>query len=224
MIKNEESFMNKIRSIDLMNTIEILKTKRPVFFSEADFQFALAWELQKAIADAEIRMEFCPAEIDHSMHIDILAKCYNNWFPIELKYMTFECKAFSNDEKYLLKSHGAQDIRRYDFLKDIMRIEKLLKADARYSTGFAILLTNDPAYWIIQKKKNTCDSAFRIHEGLILCGELKWSDNTGKGTNVGREKPVILQGKYEMCWKDYSRISDIKGGQFRYLLVEIKSK
>jgi len=72
---------------------------------------------------SDVRLEYCPVHIDPSMHIDILLKEEDELYPIELKYVTAACDIIAHGERYLLKNHGAQDIRRYDFLKDIMRIE-----------------------------------------------------------------------------------------------------
>ena len=58
---------------------------RPIFHSEADFQFALAWQIKERMPDCEIRLEFPPFRREN-MALDI-------WVPtmkmaIELKYTT----------------------------------------------------------------------------------------------------------------------------------------
>lgn len=205
----------------IRKTLLSLSTYRPVFFSEADFQFAFAWELQKTLPAALVRLEYCPTDIDPSMHVDILIRQENEWFPIELKYMTLGCNIDVNEEKYVLKSQGAQDIRRYDLLKDIMRLERLVLTDKRFKIGFAILISNDPSYWSSPRTDNTCDADFRITEGIVKSGVLKWAEHTGKGTSNGREMPINLKGKYNMSWNHYSKISDARWGQLRSLLVEV---
>ena len=45
--------------MDIVKVINSLKAKRKVFYSEADFQFALAWEIQKYYNNAKIRFEQC---------------------------------------------------------------------------------------------------------------------------------------------------------------------
>lgn len=207
--------------MDINPIIESLSMYRKIFVSEADFQFALAWEIKKNMPHAEVRMEYCPADIDRSMHVDVLVKNNGLWYPIELKYLTLGCDVIVNEERYVLKNQGAQDIRRYDFLKDIMRVEKLISTGSPFSIGFAVLLTNDPNYWTASYVANTCDAAFRINEGAKKNGILKWAEHTGKGTIKGREEPIVLEGTYDMHWSDFCFISDKRWGQFRYLTVEV---
>ena len=67
-------------------------------------------------------------------------------------------------ERFVLRDQGAQDIRRYDFLMDIQRLEDEV-SEGRARQGFAILLTNDPSYWQPPRRDETVDAAFRIHDG-----------------------------------------------------------
>ena len=101
--------------MDINRPLLELKKKRQIFHSEADFQFALAWEIQRCYPDAKVRLEYCPAEIDPSMHIDILVIMDELWYPIELKYKSLKCTKLVEDEIYKLKNHGAQDLGRYDY-------------------------------------------------------------------------------------------------------------
>jgi hypothetical protein len=41
----------------VLGAVESLRDKRPVFYNEADFQHALAWELQLADPAADLRLE-----------------------------------------------------------------------------------------------------------------------------------------------------------------------
>ena len=67
-----------------------LSGKRRIFHSEADFQFALAWEI-KELYGWEIHLE-APATIDEGtkkekrISIDIVVVDRNNNYPIEMNY------------------------------------------------------------------------------------------------------------------------------------------
>jgi len=154
-----------------------LSEERPLFHSEADFQFALALAIEKHYRDeadkkVEIRLERCIAiEKDNkgnpkSWYIDIWVDLGGTIHPIELKYKTRgEKKAIQavavegKREKYRLKNQGANDVGRFDYLWDIHRIEqisKLAKSDKvkfgeeageEFGEGYAIILTNDHLYW-----------------------------------------------------------------------------
>ncbi len=87
--------------------------------------------------------------------------------------------------------------------------------------GFVIFPTNDDLYWRTSRNLSTADKDFRIHEGRILKGTLKWKEGTSKGTMRGREESIRLTGEYTLRWKDYSDLKR-KNGRFRYLLVKVK--
>jgi hypothetical protein len=71
-----------------------------------------------------------------------------------------------------LKHHWAEDCGRYDYLKQVEKLEKITMGGDNIN-GIAILLTNDHLYWNPPTKSLTVDSNFRIHENRILTGELK---------------------------------------------------
>ena len=163
---------------NLLGIIDGLSSLRPIFNMEADFQFALGWEIQKKFPDWSVRFD-----------------------------------------------QAAQDLGRYDFLKDIERLENIVSIHDNVK-GYAIILTNDSAYWKTpstrqQDPPGGYGNKFRIHEGEILNGELDWHPETSSGTMRGREKPIKLTGTYKLSWKDYSQVSSTYYGKFRYLFLEI---
>lgn len=50
--------------MDITKILNNLSNKRKIFVSEADFKFALAWEIKSEILEAEVRLEYCPVDID----------------------------------------------------------------------------------------------------------------------------------------------------------------
>ena len=103
--------------IDLV--LKELSGERKLFHSEADFQFALAWKIQQKYTDAKVRLEYCMNLNKQAMHIDMVVFLGEKIIPIELKYKTIRCDEINIDgETYILKNHGAQDMGRYDFVKD----------------------------------------------------------------------------------------------------------
>jgi len=205
--------------LDIIKPLNELSKTRKIFHSEADFQFALAWEIHKMYPSAKVRMEYCPAEIDASIHIDILVVIDGNWYPIELKYKSLKCDKVFNDEKFMLKNHGAQDLGRYDYIKDVSRIERLSKGLSNFKKGFAVLLTNDPSYWNNTDSSKTVYFDFRLSERLIESGILKWAVHAGKGTTKGREKPIALEGEYQIQWEQFSKLDSDRSGTFKYLVI-----
>ena len=198
-----------------------LSATRPVFQSEADFQLALAWEIQRAYPDAVIRPEYRPAFLDRRGHLDLWVRTSAWTAAIEVKYFTapLSCKVIG--EPYDLIHQGAQDISRYDFVRDVERVERVAR-DHSGVTGFALALTNDSAYWRVPAtSRETIDAAFRLHEGRVLEGRLAWADTAGAGTTRGRTSPHTLQGRYPLSWRPYGDASAVSNGTFKYLLLEV---
>jgi len=205
--------------MEIIKIINVLKSKRKIFFSESDFQFALAWEIQKYYDNAKIRLEYRP-NLQENAYIDIVINLENKIYPIELKYKTKSLIVEDNNETYYLKNQGARVIGRHDYLKDIQRIEGFLKENEKYEYGYAILLTNDNTYW--SKNKSGCiDEQFYLNENNIIKGKLGWSKKAGVGTKKDREKDIMLRGEYQINWNEFSNF-EIKNGEFRYCLNVIR--
>lgn len=219
MIKQSNLTMDTIKHI-----LRELSQKRPIFHSEADFQHALAWEIHQEFNQIGIRLErrFKVNDL-RKIYVDILLMIDNAAIAIETKYTTKKLEIKLNDEEFLLKDHSALDLRRYDFLLDIYRIEKL-KSGGKIVKGYAVFLTNNMDYWKETKSTNTNDEDFRIHQGRkIQANEvLRWALKTGKGTKKGRERPLKFKKDYSFEWELY-REGEIEGThyEFKYLLVEV---
>ena len=209
--------------LDVRKLMYDLASDRPVFHSEADFQHALAWRIHAEGLDARIRLEW-PVEWPsptERIYVDL-------WLPgnsvaVELKYLTRRLDFERNGERFALRNQGAQDIRRYDFLKDVERLENLsLSEQTDVRAGFAILLTNDHLYWKPPSKpKKTVDAEFRIHAGRTVEGEMAWSEDASPGTKKGREDPIRLKGSYTLQWQDFGDARDGAYRQFKYLVIQI---
>ncbi len=206
--------------IDIHKIMEELARRRPIFHLEADFQFTLAWHIQRLMPESEIRLEFKPFSLE-GIYVDIWLPCEGT--VIELKYFTRELDAEHDGERFTLRNQAANPLRRYDFIKDIERIERIVERVRPASNGFAVLLTNDPYYWKAPSAnwRNTIDAAFRLHEGRRLNDRLHWSDMVNEETVRGREEPITLNDSYQLRWRDYSEFGSSSGEQFRYLVVSV---
>ena len=208
-----------INYVCILNT---LSNNRQIFHSEADFQLAFAWELQKEYPDYSVRLER-PCQINgRQAHIDIWASSDSIETAIELKYKTRKIDVTVDGESYTLKDHSAQDCGRYDFLVDIQRIESLISSK-KATNGCAIILSNDSSYWKYPRNKKTIDADFRIHSNRKLSGILEWSPLASPGTTKNREEPIIINGNYLLQWEDYSRVPSKSYSSFKYLVVESSS-
>lgn len=195
-----------------------LSERRPIFHSEADFQFALAWEIRQKLG-FEVRLEFK----HKATYLDL-------WLPtegvaIELKYATRKLEHEEEGERFALKDQSANDIKRYDYVKDINRIENVLRERGDAENGLAVFLTNDWLYWDKPRKdwERRLDAAFRIHQGRRIERGLamKWQEE-GTGTTKSREEPITTRDSYTLKWNDYKSLkSNEKSSRFRYLAVKV---
>ena len=182
--------------------------------------------MHQRLPRASVRLErpVKVSDFNKPLHVDIWIEQDNNVLAIELKYKTRALQVPVKNEQYALQSHSAQDIGRYDFIKDIERVETIVSDRAPYATGYAILLTNDRSYWTQSLKDNTVDVNFRLHEGNNLHGSLGWGPGASDGTKGGRERPLQLAKSHTLRWQDYSHLIGGTYGRFRYLSVEVKSE
>jgi hypothetical protein len=211
--------------MNIENLLQSLSQIRPVFHSEADFQFALAWHIKQNIPEVDIRLEYPKVDREHvrnnkRIYLDILVLNGRIKYGIELKYKTKSLELNIGEESFNLNNQGAQDIARYDYLKDIQRLE-WFKSEGIFDIGYAIFLSNDSKYWQILKNTNTVDRHFRIHEGRkITCdSNLCWTEDASEGTKRNRENNIIIKSGYDIQWYDYSRIHE---NLFRYTYVKIQ--
>lgn len=206
---------------DLLSVLAKLSTKRSVFHSEADFQLALGWQFLEEYPGAAVRLEFRPFPSER-FYVDLWIEVNGEVVAIETKYWTRRLQLDVGKEHFELLNRGAHDIMRYDFLKDVVRLERVTSEFPNIQ-AFAVVLTNDSAYWRQNLRTDTVDSLFRIHEGRSLSGQLRWAEHTGPGTSRGREAPLNLSATYALSWKDYSKVDPGPGGSFRFLLVSVGS-
>ena len=223
---------------DIHALMKGLAEKRPVFHSEADFQFALAWHIREK-TDEPVRLEWrfteqhLPKERTKSRskkrrrYLDL-------WLPrtgvaIELKYKTraFEYKTNTTHidlpgESFSLRDQSAQDHGRYDFLKDIARLEYLL--DRRMARcGIAVLLTNDSLYED-RRPPEVIDADFSLHDGRHLPTgptTMQWAESAGTRTTIGRTAPIAVRGPHTLRWSTFGQPGKGRSGHFRYLAVEV---
>lgn len=209
--------MTTLQKQVMQDISDFLNGNPEFFFNERDFQMHLAIALQKGGYD-DIDVEYhVPRDfkegmgLDYSswetktLSIDVMARKGDEFVPIELKYklkaINGQIHRFgehSQNELSIVTDQAAQDIGRYDFWKDVKRIEFLKKHFSTVKGGFAVFLTNDMSY----KRRPSKDVnyyAFRMNEGDVVKGRLDWKSTSGiSSSHNGFE----LSGQYSLTWKD----------------------
>lgn len=202
---------------DIIDILHVLSRIRKLFWSEDDFKFAFAVQVQaKFGSNAEVRLEkryniSAQGTKDRNAYTDIVVKMGTKSFPIELKYKT--AKGVYEDvdgEKIGLRNHSAVDLGCYAYLKDINRLEHLAEHDITFERGFAIILTNEPGYYNNSQRESVYD-AFKIFEGRhISAGTLGWNVKQESGRElpkwINSYRPFSLKNDYTIQWSDYGKL------------------
>lgn len=215
--------MSKSSQVDISDILKKALEKRSVFHSEADFQHHLAWVIHKQTSLETIRLEMPLSlnSVENKQYCDIVIGDNSNKIGIELKYKTKKDKFEIVDEKFDLKQQGAQNLARYDFCKDIWRLEQWC-SDKVIQKGYAIFLTDDDTYYENKSRKETLDEQFKIHKNQKIEGELKWKDGISEKTKKKRPN-FYLTGSYKANWEDAPHNAELNH-QFKYLLIEVTLK
>ncbi len=157
---NHQSNPASNKMIDISGLMNTLATQRKAYHSEADFQHTFAWEVHRQFPESSIRLESSLNVNSKPLHLDLLFRLSNRAMAVELKYKTRKLGIALDGEASSLASHSAQDIGRYDFIKDIIHFESIASNLANCE-GYAVLLTNDSAYWK-PRTQGTVDEAFSL--------------------------------------------------------------
>ena len=206
---------------DIDCILQKLSQRVDCFLSECQFQHELAREireyfiLQGISNQYEIELEFPSNNLPKRIYYDLVIKdkTTNEYCVIELKYKTKKEKVVYKSEKYNLTEHAAVGNARFDFLKDIERLENFGQDNKgrTFALGFAIFLTNTKSY---QNKATTANySEFSIAEPLISSGTKRWKG----GMHTGRYNSTVnLKGEYMVDWKNYGN------NGWYYLIIKVK--
>lgn len=192
--------------------------------SEAQLKYALAWELQSALPQGyHIYLEYPVRmvkdnENEKRLYYDIVIKYENKYCVIELKFKTSNTKVFYDGKEFEFKNHYAQDLGRFDFLKDVERIEFFKDCNKEtFDCGYAVMVTNDRLYWE-SKGKNTKYENFALYEGREnVSNHLKWNNPNKQSVGEKRVNGIQLKANYKVEW---SKAND--KNKFKYLIFTIQ--
>lgn len=222
----------------IIKAIKILAARKIIFCSEADFQFALAWEIKNLCPNAQIFLEKAVNVNNDTYYVDLIVVWENKYFFIELKYQT---SSFSTIDvlglPLNLKGQAAEDLMRYDYLKDILRLYKIANSHPiNFGGGYAIILSNDKLMYEAPKAfKRSLDCFFRIHDrrGFLndrfpVPGAVVWNNAT-KGSSHWTRKPlrnlIFVLPLINTEWDTYLSIkSNQKKQEFKFLINEVNTR
>ena len=134
-------------SLKIHRVLKQLSKERPIFHSEADFQYALALTIRNVYPRDEVRLEYPMRLLNSNPNdnraLDIWIK--NKRIAIELKYTNRKLRCTYDGEDFALKSSRIHNYR-YFFVEDLCRVEELV-TNYDVERGFAIVITNNAGMW-----------------------------------------------------------------------------
>ncbi len=204
---------------DVEATLKRLAGDRPIFHSEDDFQHALDRAIRGSFPRVRVQLEQPLPLQDRRGYADLWLRTPAGDIVLELKYWTQALRTTVASEEFSLRAHSANDLGRYDLIKDLVRIEHLVDV-GHAGTGAVIAITNDHLYWT-KPNRQTNDADFRIHDGRRLSGTMAWAATAGDGTTRGREADLTLRGVYRRHWQPYSTVPGGPYAEFRYLFLPV---
>lgn len=199
---------------ELHSILGRLAVRRALFHSEADFQHELAWEIRTAVPDAEVRLER-PFDVPERVNVDIVVRTPRASAAIELKYWPRGWSGTYGVEVFNLKNRGAQDLGRYDYWKDVHRVERLVLGGT-VAWGAAVALTNDSAFWSVPGA-GTMAEPFALNPGTRVPGTRAWPRRSG--TTLSREAPITISRPHEVTWRTFA--ANPSGRDLRYLALVV---
>ena len=211
--------MSECDVLDIHGIMRRLAEKRPIFHGRPEFHAELRAAICEALTGASAidSYKYFPED---RRRLNIFVNSHG--IAIELRYPTVKMSVSIDGEQFKLGQWQPPKAR-YDFLRDIAHLERIVAECPDAERGFAVLLTNNRYFWDTPASewKNRNDAEFRIHDGVTVRGEMAWSDETSSGTNQWREESIKLQIGYAMNWRDYSDLKEGEHSRFRYLAVEV---
>ena len=191
-----------------------------LLFNERDLQMNLAVYLKERGHYDRVEVEYyIPTEIlpdykkldpkNERLYLDIVVVKDGMYVPIELKYKTKEtdlkierfgklCTEASDDtEKDVLKNQGAQNLGRYNFWKDVKRIELVKQKFDAVLGGVAVFVTNDTLY-LKQPTKRSSNILFSMADGKHLM-QKHW--RTADSKLAKRYPNFEVEKEYSIQWR-----------------------
>lgn len=130
--------------IDMQYLMDELSRRYPLFHSEDDFKFQLSWLVKELYPSFSVNLER-KLQVYVKDRTDLVVSNSKCIVPVELKYKTIKSDINVNGERFVLKYHGAHDFTRYDFLRDIVRIETLVGSVDSVEEGYVVIVCQPKA-------------------------------------------------------------------------------
>ena len=198
-----------------------------IHFNERDLQIRLAMYLRATGSYDDVDVEYyVPRSVfpagayiwNTEMKVDIVVKGQGEYVPIELKYKTQTIgAALTRFDEYVgtepvLKNQAAQNLGKYDFWKDVRRLELLRRRFKAVRHGVVLFLTNDKSYTKASRASAICAN-FAMDEGHHSADK-SWA---GGAKEIQGRPDFKLNGGYDIEWHNPT----LAGQRYYYTIVRV---
>jgi hypothetical protein len=206
-----------------------LEQNNELLFNERDLQMHLAIWLKRIGKYDDVDVEYyVPFEEfggkyiwEGELRLDIVVKKGEEYIPVELKYKTKKVEKkltrFNEElkrEYIVVKDQAAQNLGKYDFWKDVRRIELVRNRFNRVKNGLAVFVTNDKSYLKPSRENSNCKALDMSKEGVHFKHKFWKNENSG----CAKEHPNFeVEKEYIIEWKSCF----FEGEEFNYCIVKI---
>lgn len=199
-----------------------------LLFNERDLQIHLAMWLRKsshAYDDVDLEYYVPRSELggyvwNSELRLDLVVRKGNEFLPVELKYKTRSISRrierfgeLLTEAAVVVKNQGAQDLGRYDFWKDVRRLELVRRRFAAVKNGLALFVTNDPSY-LKTGRASSNHAALSMAAGVHGRNK-QWQNGD---SFCAREHPAFeLEADYGIVWQQFVT----EGETFHYCILQV---
>lgn len=204
-----------------------IERQQELLYNEFDFQMQLTLALRGSGKYDDVDAEYyLPNSVvegydwDSNMYLDIVVSRNGEYVPVELKYTTRsvrrDVKLLGRDFKNveITRNQGAQDNIRYNFWKDVRRIELVKKLFPDVKSGMAVFLTSDPAYTRSPRPGSSNAPFSMASDHTIGGGVIDW---IGEPATRAQHMPFLIEGRYRTAWME----TEIDNIPFYYTILSI---
>ncbi len=222
--------MKKLLDIAKQDISTFLERNTKLFFNERDFQMHLATYLLGSGKYDEVFVEYYVPKSElpktelegyvwgSELYLDIVVRKGDEYLPIELKYKTKsvekEILRFGESIKGIevLKNQSAQNLGKYNFWKDVRRLELVRNRFSNIRNGIAVFFTNDK-YYLKASAENSGVSPFNMNEGVH---DKKKSWKSDLSCAKGHPN-FVVEEEYEINWEE----KNVASIPFYYCILSI---
>lgn len=214
----------KIKQL-VKRTITKLHQRKPLFHSESHFVAWFAWIVKETFPSISMpELQVGNFYNNKRLRLDMLVRHNDLQFGLEMKYARASMNGgvsfpFQRDVYYAPKSGAAKDITRFNFLKDIERLESAVDTLEKTSCC-ALLVTNISDLWLPEEGEPN-DLMYCLDDG-ITPGTKTWLKPPSRNTLDRTGESVLIQGDYQTEWNPFSEIPKIENGIYKYLAVFVE--